>query len=83
MYPHTEESFFEGAIPGEIVFDMVYNPLETALLRSAKEQGKEVIAGIEMFLEQAAHQWETWTGDHAPRPVMEKAALEALGHRSG
>jgi len=37
-----------------------------------------VIPGINMFLEQAARQFEVWTGDTAPRAVMEKAALEAL-----
>lgn len=78
MYPHTNECFFEGAIPGDLVFDMVYNPLETQLIRHAREQKKEVIPGLTMFLEQAAHQFETWTGESAPRSVMEKAALEAL-----
>ncbi len=57
---------------------MVYNPLETALIRRAKSQGAETICGLEMFLEQAARQFEIWTGETAPRAVMEKAALEAL-----
>src|SRR4029079_17649475 len=61
MYPHTGESFFCDPIPADIVFDMVYNPLETVLLRRAKEQGKEIIPGTEMFLEQAVHQFEIWT----------------------
>jgi 3-dehydroquinate dehydratase/shikimate dehydrogenase len=78
MFPHTEECFFEGNIPADLVFDMVYNPLETLLLKRAKEQKKETIAGLSMFLEQAACQFETWTGENAPRAVMEKAALEAL-----
>lgn len=80
MYPHPENSFFPGDIPADLVFDMVYNPLETTLLRNARQQGLETIQGIEMFVEQAAHQFETWTGEPAPRPVMEKAVLEALGH---
>jgi 3-dehydroquinate dehydratase / shikimate dehydrogenase len=79
MYPHTEESFFPNSIPADLVFDMVYNPLETLLVRQAREQKKEIVPGIQMFLEQAAHQFETWTGESAPRPAMEKAALEALG----
>jgi 3-dehydroquinate dehydratase/shikimate dehydrogenase len=58
---------------------MVYNPLETLLLRRAREQGAEVISGLEMFLEQAVRQFEIWTGDSAPRALMERAALEALG----
>ncbi|MEO7145266.1 MAG: shikimate dehydrogenase [Bryobacteraceae bacterium] len=81
MYPKTSESFFAGRIPAEIVFDMVYNPLETALLARARAQGATVVPGIQMFLEQAARQFELWTGENAPRPVMEKAALEALSQQ--
>ncbi len=78
MAPRIDQSFFTNHVPAELVFDLVYNPLETLLLRKAKEQGAEVIPGIEMFLEQAARQFEIWTGDNAPRAVMEKAAQEAL-----
>ena len=78
MFPHADECFFQDAIPAELVFDMVYNPLETALLRRAAEQGQTVIPGCEMFLEQAVRQFEIWTGETAPRAVMEKAAMEAL-----
>jgi 3-dehydroquinate dehydratase/shikimate dehydrogenase len=80
MFPHVDECFFEGRIPADTVFDMVYNPLETVLVKRAREQNKEVVPGMNMFLEQAAHQFEIWTGESAPRPTMEKAALEALGH---
>ena len=78
MYPHMNECFFPDRIPADVVFDMVYNPLETMLIRRATEQRKEVVPGLQMFLEQAAHQFETWTGESAPRSVMEKAAHEAL-----
>lgn len=78
MYPKTNECFFSGRVPADVVFDMVYNPLETVLIARAREQGATVIPGIEMFLEQAARQFECWTGESAPRAVMEKAALEAL-----
>jgi 3-dehydroquinate dehydratase / shikimate dehydrogenase len=78
MFPRTDGCFFSGAIPGELVFDLVYNPLETALIRRAREQGLEVICGLQMFLEQAVRQFEIWTGASAPRSVMEKAAMEAL-----
>ncbi len=47
-------------------------------IRRAREQGKAVVPGLQMFLEQAARQFEAWTGESAPRAVMEKAALEAL-----
>jgi len=81
MWPNVNECFFDGNIPGELVFDMVYNPRETMLLRKAKAQGAHTIDGLAMFLEQAARQFEIFTGDTAPRAVMERAALEALnGH---
>lgn len=78
MFPHVNECFFNGRIPADIVLDMVYNPLETELTRRAREQGKTVIPGMRMFIEQAVRQFEMWTGEQAPRAVMEKAALEAL-----
>jgi 3-dehydroquinate dehydratase/shikimate dehydrogenase len=81
MHPNAGECFFPGRIPADIVFDMVYNPIETLLVERARAQGCGVICGTEMFLEQAARQFETWTGETAPRAVMAKAALEALaGH---
>jgi 3-dehydroquinate dehydratase / shikimate dehydrogenase len=81
MTPRTEECFFRDAIPGKLVFDMVYTPLETELLRRARQQGAEAIRGLEMFLEQASRQFEIWTGERAPRAVMEKAAMEVLNSR--
>jgi 3-dehydroquinate dehydratase/shikimate dehydrogenase len=78
-FPNTEACFFDGAIPADIVFDMVYNPIETLLIRRAREQGKHVIPGIKMFIEQAVAQFELWTGESAPRAAMEAAALDALG----
>ena len=78
MFPHVNECFFNGVIPAQIVFDMVYNPLETVLITRAREQRKDVVPGIEMFIEQAIRQFEIWTGESAPRSVMEKAAMEAL-----
>ena len=83
MAPRVHESFFNGKIPAKLVCDMVYNPIETSLLRRAKDQGVAVIPGIDMFLEQAALQFEIWTGERAPRAVMEKAAREALAVRKG
>jgi 3-dehydroquinate dehydratase/shikimate dehydrogenase len=79
MWPNVHECFFDGHIPAELVFDMVYNPRETELLRRAREQGAEVVPGLQMFIEQAIRQFEIFTGETAPRAVMEKTALEALG----
>lgn len=81
MWPHVDECPFPDVIPGEIVFDMVYNPLETLLIRRAKEQGKQVIPGLTMFLEQAARQFEAFTGENAPRAAMQTAAMDALETR--
>jgi 3-dehydroquinate dehydratase/shikimate dehydrogenase len=78
MFPHVDECFFNGSIPADVVFDMVYNPFETLLIRKAKEQGKTTVPGLEMFIEQAVRQFEIWTGQTAPRPAMLKAAMEAL-----
>ena len=73
MHPNHEECLFPDVVPADVVFDMVYNPQETTLIARAKEQGREVIYGTEMFLEQAAAQFETWTGETAPRSVMRQA----------
>jgi 3-dehydroquinate dehydratase / shikimate dehydrogenase len=78
MFPKCEQCFFEERVPAKLVFDTVYNPMETMLARMAKAQGATVIPGLEMFIEQATRQFEIWTGESAPRAVMEKAALEAL-----
>jgi 3-dehydroquinate dehydratase/shikimate dehydrogenase len=81
MWPNCNESPFDGSIPGEIVFDMVYNPLETTLIRRAREQGKQIVPGLKMFIEQAVRQFELWTGETAPRSAMETAALDALENK--
>jgi 3-dehydroquinate dehydratase/shikimate dehydrogenase len=62
---------------------MVYNPLETELLKRARQQGKTVVPGLDMFIEQAVRQFEIWTGESAPRAAMLKAAGEALEQRHG
>lgn len=75
MFPAIEACLFDAAIPADVVFDMVYNPAETQLLKRAAQQGAEVIPGSEMLIEQAACQFEIWTGESAPRAVM-KSALD-------
>jgi len=56
---------------------MVYNPLETRLMRQSKGKAL-VISGLEMFVAQAAKQFELWTGLEPPRDLMRKIALEKL-----
>lgn len=61
--------------PGTVVFDMVYDPLETPLLREAQAAGCVTIDGLQMLLAQAASQFEAWTGMEAPAEVMRSVAL--------
>ena len=57
-------------INASLVFDMVYTPLDTPLLKLAKSRGLAVISGIEMFVQQGARQFEIWTGKAAPETEM-------------
>jgi 3-dehydroquinate dehydratase / shikimate dehydrogenase len=68
-------------IKAKYVFDMVYDPRETRLIRLAKERGAEVIPGIEMFVHQAARQFEIWTGKPAPWDDMLHVVTLALNDR--
>ena len=60
---------------GGVVFDMVYDPLETQFLRDAQAAGATVINGLEMLIAQAVVQFEVWTGRDAPMQEMKSAAL--------
>jgi 3-dehydroquinate dehydratase / shikimate dehydrogenase len=61
-----------------LVFDMVYNPIETPLLRMAHEKGIAIIPGFEMFVHQGARQFEIWTGKPAPEADMRRVVIHAL-----
>ena len=65
--------------PGLVVFDTVYRPKLTRLLKEAKAADCSVISGLEMLIEQGALAFELWTGEKASREVMHRAAAEALG----
>ena len=64
--------------PEMTVMDVVYNPLETRLLRAAREAGCTVVDGAAMFVHQGAIQFERWTGTPAPVDLMKQVVLEAL-----
>jgi 3-dehydroquinate dehydratase/shikimate dehydrogenase len=68
-------------IKARVVFDMVYDPVETRLLQVARTKGIAVIPGIEMFVHQAARQFEIWTGKPAPADDMLRAVTIALQDR--
>jgi len=68
-----------GLITGKtLVYDVVYNPLETRLLADAKKAGARTLSGLSMLVYQGALSFELWTGKEAPFDIMYKAAKKAL-----
>lgn len=61
-----------------LVYDLVYNPLQTPLLTMAKEAGARVINGFAMLVYQGAASFELWTGREAPIDIMLSVAKQAL-----
>ncbi|MGA9510631.1 MAG: shikimate dehydrogenase [Candidatus Sulfotelmatobacter sp.] len=72
----------EKEINARYVFDMMYDPPETRLLQLAKERGAQIIPGIEMFVHQAARQFEIWTGKPAPQDDMLQVVTLSLQERT-
>jgi shikimate dehydrogenase len=74
MKPDSERSLVPRDLlrSDMVVFDAVYNPRRTLLLRDAAAAGCRVIEGTEMFLGQAALQFELWTGKPAPKEIMRR-----------
>jgi shikimate dehydrogenase len=64
--------------PGAKVYDMVYNPPQTALLRDAAALGLPHANGLSMLIHQGARSLEIWTGTTVPVPAMQAAARAAL-----
>jgi 3-dehydroquinate dehydratase / shikimate dehydrogenase len=62
----------------KLVFDLVYNPLETPLIRMARQKGIPIVTGIEMFVQQGARQFEIFTGKPAPEEEMLRVVIHAL-----
>jgi shikimate dehydrogenase len=81
MAPETSETIVPQKFLHErlTVFDIVYNPRETRLLREARVKGCAVVYGDKMLLYQAAQQFELFTGHPAPLKIMESALTKALG----
>jgi shikimate dehydrogenase len=67
---------------GQVVVDLVYQPLDTALLKAARSAGASSIDGLGMLVHQAARAFETWTGQPAPVVVMRAAAEAELARRT-
>jgi len=64
--------------PVKVVFDTIYNPVDTRLLRQGRRAGRLCVTGLDMFVNQAVAQFEIWTGRPAPRQVMRQVLLERL-----
>lgn len=75
MMPVSDKITFSNY---QIIFDIVYNPHETKLLRHAASYGARVINGVEMFLHQGARAFELWTGRQFPIDIARKVVLDAL-----
>jgi len=80
MHPNEDATLVPAALfrPGQVVFDIVYTPLETKLLADARSRGLKTIPGVEMFVHQAALQFERFTGVDAPVGVMRRVVMERL-----
>jgi len=66
---------------GQIVVDLVYDPIETALLAAARQRGAVPVNGLGMLVHQAAHAFRAWTGEDPPIEVMSAAVVAALSTR--
>jgi len=80
MHPNEGKSLVPVELfrTGQVVFDVVYTPLETKLLADARSKGLKVISGVEMFVNQAVLQFKYFTGVDAPVEVMRKVVLAKL-----
>lgn len=80
MHPNLDESPLHGGFlkPGMVVFDTVYNPEQTLLIKEAKARGCQTVTGVEMFVRQAAMQFELFTGQPADLESMRDILRRAL-----
>ncbi len=64
-----------------LVYDLVYNPVETKLMREARAAGCQTLGGLAMLVAQAVEQFKLWTGTPPPQDVMQEAAERGLKKR--
>ena len=78
LHPHINESPLrrEYITANHVVFDAVYSPVETQLLKDAKEKGATVVHGLDMLLYQGAEQFKLYTGQDAPIDLMRNILYE-------
>lgn len=80
MHPNLDESPIHASYlkPGLVVFDTVYNPEQTLLIKEARARGCQTVTGVEMFVRQAAMQFELFTGQRADVETMREILRRAL-----
>lgn len=80
MSPNTNETILTANDLSihQVIFDIVYNPLNTKFIQEAQRAGCKTITGDRMFLLQAIKQFEIWTGEKAPKIYMEKVLVQKL-----
>jgi shikimate dehydrogenase len=81
MHPETDalpSVPLEAFHPNLLVYDLVYNPVETRLIQEAQRRGCRTLTGVKMLVYQGAAAFERWTGLWPPTEVMEAAVLEGL-----
>ncbi|MGC4032765.1 MAG: type I 3-dehydroquinate dehydratase [Tepidisphaeraceae bacterium] len=85
MTPNVDASPIDGTglelNSSHLVFDTIYTPETTKLLATAKAAGAKTIGGAEMFVRQAAAQFEAWTCQPAPRDLMRRVLDNRLGQK--
>lgn len=83
MHPDTDRTLVTADMmhTGQVIFDIVYSPLNTRLLRDAKKAGAVTIDGIRMLVLQGAESFRIWTGIEPPVGVMEQAVRDVLGSK--
>ncbi|MGE0760217.1 MAG: shikimate dehydrogenase [Pirellulaceae bacterium] len=81
MHPNVNESpiDLEHLNRATIVFDTVYNPEQTLLIKEARKKECRVVTGVEMFVRQAAHQFKIFTGEDPPLPLMQEVMRKSIG----
>jgi 3-dehydroquinate dehydratase/shikimate dehydrogenase len=81
MHPNVDETPYNKSHlkPAMIVFDTVYNPESTLLLKEARSHGCRIVTGVEMFIRQAALQFLLFTGQEAPEELMRETLKRAIG----
>ena len=81
MHPNVDETPFEAVYlkPKMVIFDTVYNPERTLLVKEAREVGCRVVTGVDMFIGQAALQFEHFTGQKAPVDLMRTELKRTIG----